>query len=169
MYAGRFFAGTGTGAVMASTALVDLTMSITATYEEVASYNITYTITVTNNGTDDANNVYILAQIPDGSTFISASGSGWSCGNMGLNVTCFRPTLAAGANAAVNIVAHVEDEGQYELVASVGSDTFDTNFTDNDGSLSQMVTQLATTGADITLLMILGGLFLVFPLRRYIS
>lgn len=165
VYAGRFFAGTGIGSVEVSTALVDLVMSITATYEEVASYNITYTVTVTNNGTDDANNVYINAQIPDESTFVSASGTGWSCGNMGPYITCYRPTLAAGTNAAVNIVVHVEDEGQYELVASVGSDTFDSNLTDNDGSLSQRVTQLATTGANILLPMLAGAMFLVLPFR----
>ena len=38
--------------------------------------------------------------LPAGVTFVSATGTGWTCTNVGnVSVTCTRPTLAAGATA----------------------------------------------------------------------
>jgi hypothetical protein len=47
--------------------------------------------------------VLITNLLPAGVTFVSATGTGWTCTNVGnVSVTCTRPALAAGVTAAVN-------------------------------------------------------------------
>lgn len=162
-YMGGLYAGTGIGYVEMSYDEAELEMSISATYEEVNSYDITYTIDITNNGPDTATNVLFTATIPDGSSYVSATGAGWSCGAMGQNVTCSRSTLAADASTQIVLVVHVEDEGTYELIASVNSDTSDYTQANNNETLQIEVTQLAETG-DNLLLPIVLGLFLFITL-----
>jgi uncharacterized repeat protein (TIGR01451 family) len=68
---------------------------------QYASGNVTYTITVTNNGPNDADNITVTDTLPTNMTYQSASGSGWSCSHVGQVVTCTRSTIANGATVPV--------------------------------------------------------------------
>jgi len=84
----------------------------------VAGTNLTYTITVANNGASDAKDVRLSDVLPPETTFVSFNGTGIfqpanACTHSGNTVTCGLPasaslTLPAGASANLNIVAKVK-------------------------------------------------------------
>jgi uncharacterized repeat protein (TIGR01451 family)/CSLREA domain-containing protein len=69
------------------------------------SAQLTYTILVTNSGPSSATSVTVTDNLPAGLTFVSATGSGWSCSNSGQTVTCTVSSLSMGAAPAIQIVA----------------------------------------------------------------
>jgi uncharacterized repeat protein (TIGR01451 family) len=66
--------------------------------------NLTYTLTVTNNGPDAASGVTVVDQLPPSVTFVSATPSQGSCGHSSGTVTCNLGTMGNGATARVDIV-----------------------------------------------------------------
>ena len=72
----------------------------------VAGSNITYTITVVNNGPDPASSVTVTDNLPGSLTFVSclSTGSG-VCGGSGNNRIVSFSTLASGASATITLVA----------------------------------------------------------------
>ena len=90
------------------------------------SAQLTYTILVTNNGPSPAANVVVTDVLPAGLTFVSATGSGWSCGNSGQTVTCTVSSLNVGAAPAIQIVASAPVTPGLVLnnTAVVSSDTY---------------------------------------------
>jgi len=90
------------------------------------SAQLTYTILVTNNGPSPADNVVVTDVLPAGLTFVSATGSGWSCGNSGQTVTCTVSSLNVGAAPAIQIVASAPVTPGLVLnnTAVVSSDTY---------------------------------------------
>jgi uncharacterized repeat protein (TIGR01451 family) len=73
----------------------------------VASTDLTWTITVTNDGPSDASNVILTDTLPAGTTFVSSS-----CGTN----PCAIGTLAANASVVVTLVANVAAETTGPLV-----------------------------------------------------
>jgi len=75
--------------------------------------NVTYTLTATNDGPNDAGNLVLTDSLPGSSSFVSASGTGWSCTHATGVVTCNRTgTLAVGASAPpVTVVAKINAAG----------------------------------------------------------
>ncbi len=69
----------------------------------VEGHNITYTVTVGNNGdVATSGEISVEDALPPGTTFVSASGTGWSCSEAAGLVTCTRPVaIAAGGTAPV--------------------------------------------------------------------
>jgi uncharacterized repeat protein (TIGR01451 family) len=65
---------------------------------------VTYTIVVTNGGPSGATGLTMTDVLPSSVSFVSASGSGWSCNHSGGVVTCTRPSLAVGLAPAISIV-----------------------------------------------------------------
>jgi uncharacterized repeat protein (TIGR01451 family) len=77
-----------------------------------AGTNVTYTITVKNNGPADAGNVILADTLPNTLGFVSFSApTGWTCTTPGLGqsggVTCKATKLANGASAEITVVASV--------------------------------------------------------------
>ncbi|NUO76880.1 MAG: tandem-95 repeat protein, partial [Lysobacter sp.] len=97
----------------------------------VPGNNVVYTITVANAGPSAASSIVVSDAIPSGLGFVSASGAGWSCVNNAGTVECSRPTLAAGANAAITLTLSVPSNyaGASTIIniASVASATSDPN------------------------------------------
>ncbi|MGH9838433.1 MAG: LamG-like jellyroll fold domain-containing protein [Blastocatellia bacterium] len=92
---------TGTGADLAITKVV-------APNPVLAGSNVTYTITVTNNGPGAAANVTVTDNLPASTTFVSCSATGGGvCGGSGNNRTVTFTSLAAGASATITLVANV--------------------------------------------------------------
>ncbi len=65
--------------------------------------NYAYTAVVTNTDVADATTVSCVIVCPSSTTFVSASGTGWTCNNVGHTVTCTRNTLAAGAAPTITV------------------------------------------------------------------
>ncbi|MEZ5238895.1 MAG: VWA domain-containing protein [Microthrixaceae bacterium] len=97
---------------------------------------VSYTLTVTNDGPSTAEEVVLTDEIPDGLTLVSvegAEGEEWDCGSTeGAIVSCRLLALAAGESASVTVVATVEaGPGTIRNTAVVGSETEDPDETDN--------------------------------------
>jgi uncharacterized repeat protein (TIGR01451 family) len=69
----------------------------TTTTTAFGGFPISYTLAVSNLGPSQASNVSVSDTLPAGSTFVSATGTGWTCNNVAGVVTCTLPTLAIGA------------------------------------------------------------------------
>jgi len=73
----------------------------------IAGTNVTYLLTVTNNGPSPANNVTITDNLQVQTTFLSCSASVGSCDNQGNMVTANLGSLANAAQATLTIVVQV--------------------------------------------------------------
>jgi uncharacterized repeat protein (TIGR01451 family) len=93
---------------------------------------ITYTLSVHNDGPDDAHDVLLVDTLPHGAAFERASGPGWICWERSGRVTCGLSALAAGASAQVTVVVNApSDGGAYVNAAEVSSDEEDPDESDN--------------------------------------
>lgn len=161
------------------TASADLSIDKIGPATVVAGGRMVYTLSVTNHGPSRANDVSVLDTLPPGVTFVSASGTGWSCTNAGsASITCTRPTLASGATAPAITVVLTAPAAASSITnsASVSSSTSDPS-PGNDSSSSATVVSAASggtagTGADVQplfrlelVLVLLGGLFLLIAGR----
>ena len=92
--------------------------------------NLTYTITVTNNGPTTATGVSLTDTLAAGLTLVSATPSQGSCSGTG-PITCPLGTLAGGASATVTVVASAAQSGSYANTASVTATQPDLNTGNN--------------------------------------
>jgi uncharacterized repeat protein (TIGR01451 family) len=79
----------------------------------LAGSNLTYTLSVTNSGPSTALNLAIADATPPNTTFVSATGTGFTCSTPFIGATgaisCTRPFLAIGGSAVLTIVVRVND------------------------------------------------------------
>jgi uncharacterized repeat protein (TIGR01451 family) len=101
--------------------------------------NITYTLTVTNNGPDGAANVELTDVLPSSVTLVSATPSAGSCAGT-TTIVCALGTLANGASETVTIVVTATAAGNITNAASVASDATETAPSDNDAVARTVVT-----------------------------
>jgi uncharacterized repeat protein (TIGR01451 family) len=111
----------------------------------IAGSNLTYTITVTNSGVSDAQNVSLSDAVPTGTTFVSATQSSGPAftltsppaGGTG-TFTATAATLAAGATATfslvVNVSANVTAGATITNTATATSDTDDPDPANNSAT-----------------------------------
>ena len=91
----------------------------------VAGTEATYSMTVTNNGPTEADNVALSDPLPTGTTFVSATSSDGSCTGGG-TVACLIGTLADGATATITVVVDIPPSippGALTNTATVSSST----------------------------------------------
>jgi uncharacterized repeat protein (TIGR01451 family)/uncharacterized repeat protein (TIGR02543 family) len=94
-------------------AVADLAVDKSGPALAAAGSNVTYTVTLTNFGPDDATSVVLTDPIPAGMTFVSATAaSGFTCttpavGTGGV-VSCSAATLAAGATPSFTFVFQID-------------------------------------------------------------
>jgi uncharacterized repeat protein (TIGR01451 family) len=85
-------------------ASADLSISkTTSTATAFGGNPISYTIAVTNNGPTPATSVSVTDTLQAGATFISATGTGWTCNAVANVVTCTTPTLNVGAAPPITL------------------------------------------------------------------
>ncbi|HTG47131.1 MAG TPA: DUF11 domain-containing protein [Actinomycetota bacterium] len=166
-------------AVTQVTASADLSITKTGPATVDAGGSLTYAIEVANAGPSPAADVSVVDTQPAGTTFVSASGSGWTCDGQSAGVvTCTRASIAAGATAPTITVVLTAPRraGTITNVARVSSSTPDPTPADTTASRTSQVLAAggtAGTGADVApllrlqlVLLLLGGMFLAIGLRR---
>ncbi len=91
------------------TAGADLRLGMSASPNPVtAGGQVTYVLTSTNLGPDTSSGLSIVDTLPPNVTYVSASGTNWSCSAVSSTVTCNRTgSLVNGANSVLNIVTKV--------------------------------------------------------------
>ena len=115
-----------------------------------AGANLTYTLTVSNAGPDDASNVEVVDTLPGGVAFVSATPSQGSCGEAAGVVTCDLGTIANGASATVTIVVTTGGPGVITNTVTVDADENDPDPSDNTDSEDTAV-QNASPLADLSI------------------
>jgi len=96
----------------------------------------TYTLQVTNNGPyTEAGPVTVVDTLPAGMSYVSASGTNWTCANSGQVVTCtYKASMAPNTNAApLVLIANVNQAGSLTNTAQV-TGTSDNNANNNTAS-----------------------------------
>jgi len=138
----------------------DLAISKTAAPDPVITgSNLTYAITITNNGPDAAESVTFTDILPDATTFVSCSATGGGvCSGAGNNRAVTFASLAPGASGAITLVVNVKcsvaDGAIVSNTATVSSATFDSNQSNNTATTATTASNPApniTLNSSITL------------------
>jgi uncharacterized repeat protein (TIGR01451 family) len=129
----------------------DLSVTKTDSPDPVAIGNdITYTITVTNNGPDTAVNAVLSDTVPTNTTFRSiTTPAGWTCGTVPAvggtgSISCTNPGFAAGSSIftlVVRVNTTATDGTIISNTASVSSSTADSNGLNNSATQTTTVKQ----------------------------
>jgi len=107
----------------------------------VAGNNLSYILTLTNIGGVSASNIQVLNTLPTGSTYISATGDGWTCTHTSGTVTCTRNSLNVGETSTVTIdVTTPNISGTISNNASVSSSLLDPVSSNNSITETTVVT-----------------------------
>jgi uncharacterized repeat protein (TIGR01451 family) len=99
---------------------------------------ITYTVTASNHGPQDASGVQLTDELPAGLTFVSSSASAGSCTGTG-PVICDLGVMAAGSKTSITIIAKVSDPGVLENRATITGDQPDSSLGNNQASVMTTV------------------------------
>lgn len=131
----------------------DLSIDKTALSTVVAGTDLTYTISLRNNGPSTAVGVVVTDTLPGGLTFVSATPSIGTCinGQPGArDLRCGLGNLASGATATITVVTHVDPSVPSGTIlynqAVVASDTSDPDNSNNRKSVSTTVSSTADLG-----------------------
>lgn len=109
----------------ATTADLSVTKVIQSPAPYVVSENIQYQITVTNNGPDDASNVYIV-DTATGMELLTIQSANCS------SFPCLIPLLNNGASEIISVTAKLRaTQGSFDNTVSVASEDYDPNTADN--------------------------------------
>ena len=97
----------------------------------IAGTNLTYTLVVTNGGTNDATEVTLTDTLPGSVNFVSATPNQGTCGESGGVVTCEFGEVDNGNTAMVDIVVIPNTEGLITNTATVTADEGDPDTNNN--------------------------------------
>jgi len=115
--------------------VADVGVTQAAPGDVVLGSNITFTITVTNNGPELALDVIVTDPLPAGVAFVSATPSVGTATNAAGTVIASLGHLDAGAIATVAIVASTVGAGNWTNTASVVTGSSDTNSVNDSSAL----------------------------------
>lgn len=148
-------ANDGATATTTVTSQADVAITKTESPDPVIAGNqLTYAITVTNNGPGSANGVVVSDPLPAGITFISATPP-FTCTAGGGTVTCTLNTVAAGASVPITIQEQIPANFLSKIpastktitnTASVTTTSFDPTPSNNSASVQTTVIEQADLG-----------------------
>lgn len=144
--------------------LCDLAVTKTGPQQATPNTDLTYTITVTNNGPDLATNARVVDDLDPSLSFVSMnSPAGWTCnpppvGTTG-QIVCTNPNYTPGTMDNFTLVAHSSPNTPTNNFitnkASVSADTFDTNEENDQGSATTLIS--TTSGMTNVGIQIMGN------------
>jgi uncharacterized repeat protein (TIGR01451 family)/MYXO-CTERM domain-containing protein len=109
--------------------------------------NITYVATVTNSGPAASGTITLTDVLPAGTSFVSATGSGWTCTGT-TTITCTSTGLASGASSAVTIVvAAANANATISNTVTVAGAAGDPNAANNTATTTTGVTAVVIADA----------------------
>ncbi|MBU6409295.1 MAG: DUF11 domain-containing protein, partial [Verrucomicrobia bacterium] len=106
---------------------------------------VTYGIGVTNLGPNDATNVIVTNDLPAGVAVISPTNQAVN-GVLTFNVAA----LANGASTTISVTVQPTNSGSFPFSASVGSDSFDTDVTNNSATTNVVVSGFLADTTNLT-------------------
>lgn len=126
----------------------DLTATATGAPNPVtAGATVTYTIASQNLGPQSATSITLTNTLPANVTYVSASGTGWSCNPSGQVITCTRPGPAAVGNLpSITIVGRPQVNGTITNTVSITAATADADASNNTSTFDITV----NAGADMS-------------------
>jgi uncharacterized repeat protein (TIGR01451 family) len=120
----------------------DLAIVDTGPATSAAGSAATHTLTVTDDGPDNATGVTVTDTLPAGLTFVSATADQGTCSDTGPTISCSLGGLANGSSTTVTIVATASFSSAGQTLvdaASVTGNEFDPDQTNNSSSVSTTV------------------------------
>jgi uncharacterized repeat protein (TIGR01451 family) len=109
--------------------------------------NLTYVISVSNNGVDDATSVQLTDTLPGGVTFSSATPSQGGCGGaVGGAVSCNLGAIASGGNATVTLVVNPTQTGTVSNAVEVSATETDSDPANNTDTETTTVVPVVCDG-----------------------
>ena len=113
----------------------DLAISLTETPDPVTVNNeLTYIVTITNNGPESATGTQMSTSLPASVTFVSVSASQGSCTGTTM-VNCQLNTLASGSKATVTLTVKPTASGGLSLSVNVSGSTADSTAENNTATV----------------------------------
>ncbi len=138
-----------TACLTVNPAYADLAITQTVSSATVAQGdNVTYTLTVANNGPNGASGVTVSDTIPANFSLVSVNTTSGTIGTNGNAVTATVGALGNAGTATITIVAQALLPGITSNTATVNSSTLDTNAANNTASAGVTINQ---TTADLSL------------------
>ncbi len=131
---------TASASIVAQSADLAITKTISDATPNVDE-EVTFTISVTNNGADAATGVVVTDQLPSGYDFVSAATSFGSYNNTSGLWTI--GSIGNGAAATLNLAAKVKSTGDYDNTASITSSDQDDPDSSNDSETVNVTAQFA--------------------------
>ena len=102
----------------------------------IVGTQVTYRLTVSNDGTADSTAVTVADALPLGLGYVSATPTAGTCSESGGTVTCSLGVIAAGASETVDIVATIMGEGEITNTASASMTGGEADVSDNSASVT---------------------------------
>ncbi len=118
------------------TGKTDLSVTKTHSGPVVIGQQLEFTVTVHNEGPSEARNVEVADALPTGLTYVSASGTGWTCDEVTADCELDDP-LSVGADAEpITLIVEVTSAAYPEVtnVVTVSTDTEDTDSSNDHDS-----------------------------------
>jgi uncharacterized repeat protein (TIGR01451 family) len=150
----------------------DLSVSVSDSPASVlADTDLTYTVTITNNGPQGATEVRLRDTLPPQAHFVSATASQGTCTHSDGTVLCNLNSFVSASNATVTIVARVDDSNgsvpasgsTINNVAAVAGKERDDNLTNNSVLESTTVLPAANVAPAVTITSPVAGELFVGP------
>ena len=137
---------TATASTTVNAPAADLSVTKTDSPDPVtAGNNLTYTVIITNNGSNAATGVTLTDTLPASVTFVSATATQGSCAQSGGTVTCSIGSLANSATATATIVVTPTTAGTITNTANVTGNGSDPNTANNTATASTVVSEPTCT------------------------
>jgi uncharacterized repeat protein (TIGR01451 family) len=107
--------------------------------DATTGHHVTYTVTATDAGPNDASSVHVVDTLPTGTAFVSATASQGSCSHSSGQVTCALGSVASGADATATIVVTPSAAGSITDSATVSSALLEYNPANNSATQATTV------------------------------